>query len=347
MNKLMRALRSEQRRLWYKRSTIMWIILTALLSAFIVFVCAASINYVNYDFSLWTFDTHFTPSITQTAGDDWKSDAQQTINESYDRWNELADIIENGSYIQRSAALREREISARESHISTYRIENGISPAGGGMWRMIQFAIWLLMPLVCCVSCIAASDMFAGEYSRGTIYMNLARPVTRIKQYFAKIFTAWFYGTLLMLAAFLGSILAGALLLGDDGGIYVGCINGEVYSTSWLKHCLAVLGCCTSTVIITITLCAALGTLTRSRAVSALGASAAAFIAVWLGRFIAPSLGLISGLSIFSCLDLTAPLMQAAYYPNLSFADCCVSCGTHLLIFFISGYYFMRRDINS
>lgn len=347
MLKLMRAMHSEHRRLWHKKSTILWLMLSAVAGAFVVFACASALNYYDYDTTLWSFCGHFSTELTQGASNDnWQSDAEAVINDSYERWNALADKAENGTYMQRAIAERERECAARESNIADYRLTNGVSPEGGNMWRVIQLALWLMMQLVCLPAAVAASDMFAGEYTRGTIYMNLARPVTRIKQYFAKLFTAWIYGALLMAAAFAGSVLSGALLLGDNGGSYVGFINGEVYQVSWPRHCLAVFGCCFASLAICIAICAALGTLTRSRAAAATGALAITLASVWLGRAFAPTLGVLSGLSIISCLDLTVPLVTSANYAGLSFADCCVSCTAHLLVFSIAGYYFMRRDIN-
>ncbi len=348
MTKLFRAIRAEFRKLWCKRSSAAWLMISAIMGAFVVFCCASLLNYVNYDSRVFGNAAHFSDYVTQPANPvGWETEAEALINSSYDRWRELSDIVENGTYLQRAAAERAQEITARESAVAAYRIEHSIAPGGGGMWRIMPLVLWLMMQLICLVCAVAASDMFAGEYSRGTIYMNLARPVTRIKQYFAKMITAWIYGALLLIAAFAGAAVIGALLLGDDGGAYVGFINGAAYHVGWKRHCLAVLGCCMSTVVMCITLCGTLGTLTRSRAVSAVGASAVVLIAVWLGSSVAPVLGHVSGLSVFSCIDLTVPLMTAANFPGLSFADCCVSCGAHLLIFFILGYYFMRRDISS
>ncbi len=382
MFKLFRAVKSEHRKLWCKRSPFLWVIAVAALAACIF---GASDKYLT-DGGDWFLSNRFTAMLAERSSDGeaytadghkqtvsvpsannsvsrsdevlswsdvtvpiiaeigWRAKESKKANAASEKWYSLESELVEGTP-ESYGIMREQAAAERVVLTSEYRLKNDIEPQDNRVWILIQMTVWMVMPIAAAVAAAAASDMFAGEYTRGTIVMNLARPITRIKQYTAKLITAEFYGALLMIAAFLGALITGFVRCGAENDVYIGYVNGEVYQTTCMKQSLMVLGCCYASVVICIAICAALGTLTRSRTASAMGAAVLTAVGVYFGRAIAPTIKLVSGISVLSCLDLTAPLVECANLPTLSFADCAVSLVIHYFIITVSGYFFMKKDI--
>lgn len=340
MIKIFRAVKSEHRKLWSKRSSFAWIMLCLIFSVIFVFIlnsASANGNQEN-----WTVQN----GLTGVYGDvsDWDKKAENEIKALEMSIHQMETRINAAEGIQKVLLGRELQQMKRQMAINSYRLDNNIRPDNEYTWGIMRMSLWVMAQIAAAVTVCAASDMFGGEYSRGTIYMNLARPVTRIKQYTAKLITASVYAALLMLACFIGTLAAGALL-GETDGIYVGFINGEAYHKSWLGHIFEIMLCCWAMIEMCVAICAAAGTLTRSRTGSAVTAIVIMIVSLYFGSVIGSAVGIVSGFSLIACMDLTAPLAGSLNHPDVSFNECVISLGAHFMLFCCAGYNFMRKDI--
>lgn len=231
----------------------------------------------------------------------------------------------------------------RDAAVAVYRARYEV-PAGEDEngWRLLILAVWLMTPLAAAVSVLFASDMFAGEFTRGTICMILPRPITRIKQYAAKLITALLFSMLAMWVVYLAVLLASGSLSGSD--VYVGFLNDSVYRTTWAKHSLVMLLCNYITVFVCVALCAMVGNMTRSRGASIVAALGLLLIALLGGGVLGSSGADILGWTLPACLDLGAVLESVPYAPEMGFSQCAMSAGAHLAVFVMLGYSFFRRD---
>lgn len=230
----------------------------------------------------------------------------------------------------------------RAASIDIYRQRYSLPATDESDWRRFVLVIWLLTPIVAVFAIGFCSDIFAGEYGRGTIRMVLSRPITRIKQYAAKVITAAIFTAILMWVMYLFALLASGEL--DNNATYVGYINGNVYKTTWINHSLAVLLCNYITVMTAIMLCAMVGNMTRSRAASALSAVALLMVSLLAGEALGSTGSAIIGLLIPVSLDLSLPLEGVANCATLGFSHCAISVGLHLAAFTMAGYMAFRRD---
>lgn len=343
MIKIFRAVRSEHRKLWSKRSTFAWVVLCMIFSAILVFICNASSAAGGYE--QWRVSGEITELLAgYEESAEWKKDAENDIKALEISMHQLETQINAANGVHKTILEREYQRMERDMAITAYRIQNNIEPEDERVWGVMRFSLWIMTQIAAAVVVCAAGDMFGGEYARGTIYMNLARPVTRIKQYTAKLITAGIYAVLLMLACFIGVLASGALL-GETSGVYVGYINGEAYHKSWIGHMGEVVLCGWAMIEMCIAVCAATGNLTRSGTGSAMTAIAVMIVSIYFGRTLAAAAGIISGLSLFACMDLTAPLIGMLNHPDVSFNECVVSLGVHFMLFSWAGYVFMRKDI--
>lgn len=344
MIKIFRAVKSEHRKLWSKRSSFAWIMLCLVLSIFFVFIL--NLLSAGGGYEQWLIQGSMTEVFSGYEEDDeWKKNAENEVKALEMSMHQMEAQINASEGVRKVLLGREFQQMERQRAIASYRIDNNIAPKNEHTWGAMRFTLWVMAQIATVVTVCAASDMFGGEYSRGTIYMNLARPVTRVKQYIAKLITSGIYAALLAVACFIGVLAAGALL-GKTNGIYVGFINGQAYHKGWVGHLAEVMLCGWAMMNMCVAICAAAGTLTRSRTGSAAAAIAVMIVSIYLGGLFAPTFGIASGLSLFSCMDLTAPLVGMRNHPDVSFNDCVLSLGVHFILFSCAGYGFMRKDIS-
>lgn len=343
MIKIFRAVRAEHRKLWCKRSSFAWVMLCLIFSAAFVFILNSALIGGNYEDQM--VQGGFMNNLN--SGDnvsDWKKTAENEIKALEMSVHQAETQMNAAEGVKKVLLGRELQQMKRQLGINSYRVDNNIRPENEHTWGVMRMSLWIMAQIAAMVAICAASDMFGGEYSRGTIYMNLARPITRVKQYTAKLITSGVYAALLMLACLIGTLAAGALL-GETSGDYVGFINGEAYHKSWIGHMGEVMLCCWAMIEVCVAVCAAAGTLTRSRTGSAVAAICIMIVSIYLGDIIASSMGVISGFSLFACLNLTAPLIGQLNHPDVSFNECVVSLGAHFMLLCFAGYGFMRKDI--
>ncbi len=345
MIKLFRSIKSEHRKLWAKRSALWCLIAMMVLGALTTLACSSlDVEKLSIGGNDYSYAERLSASAVSSSDASADPDMQYA-NAAAKRLNELEVKLPLASPSEKYSLQREKSELLYKGSIAAYRAQYGVPEDDSLTCRVQIYALWLLVPLAVLCSVVLTSDMFAGEYARGTIAMILCRPVTRIRQYIAKQITAQLYSALLVLSGFAAVYFTSLGLLGDDcEKKYVGYMNNSVYETTWMSHTLVVLICCCVTVLAMITLCAFLSNLTRSRTASAMLTMGVLIVSLYMGNMIGDMGSVLSGLSIFSCLDLTIPLCGVANYAPLGFSECAASVGMHIVIFVICGYLSFRRD---
>ncbi|MBE6753960.1 MAG: hypothetical protein E7559_06385 [Ruminococcaceae bacterium] len=281
-------------------------------------------------------------SPTDVFSADAKPAAPQNTMSPSERLRELNQKLQEAPRAERYAIEKEIAELTRSASVELYCERYGISTEKQTEWLLMLLVLHIMMPIVAVIAVIFASDMFAGEYTRGTIRMILPRPITRIKQYTAKHITAMLYTALLMWLSYLTALLGADSL--NYAADYVGFFNGSVYRTTWGRHSMVVLLCCYVTAYVAVSLCAMVGNITRSRA-SSVGIPAAVVVTAMLfGGAIGGSGSKLLGMLLPTCIDLTVPLENLANCASLTLSQCAMSVGVHLVLFMILGYTAFRRD---
>ena len=348
MGKLFRAISAEHRKLWYKRSNSIYFAVVTILTLFVaLYVWAvgsgSSVERMSIMNSRYAQSAFAVDSYSDTNwGVELSEDIEQWRGEITDLSVRLGELEGTRSHYTVSTEIRllQKRVATAE-----YMLENNITPVSTKAYDSAIFCMWLMLPVVGFLALVASSDLFAGEFARGTITTVLPRPATRIKQYTAKIVTSILYSSLLMLTVFAVSMLACGLFIGGTNGTYVGYVNEKIYVTTLSAHCGEVFLCFIAALAVIVALCAALGNLTRSRTVSA----ALPFALMCVSLFFGDSLGaignLVLGSTLFSTLDLGAALCFVPNFSGISFTTCAISVGLHFLVFVICGYNFLKKDI--
>lgn len=349
MSKFFRAVRTEHKKLWGKRSV--------LLSLVIVFALGFIISGTGAQLSGWSDSFPAVPSnkiltdvmydsTSGVSGSDHTEYYTSVANNAAERLVEINSAIEFTSGRERYALERERAELLYHGGIARYRVQYGIADEDSRAGRLMIFTVWLLMPLIAVFSVLYASDMFAGEFERGTIRMMLCRPVTRIRQYLAKLLTALLYTALLTGGGLACSFIPAYMNYGQDYyRTYIGLLSGSVYQTTWVSHIWAAVVCCFASVAACVTMCAFVGNLTHSRTASAVLPLAVLAIGLFFGPWIGASNSSLPGLTLFCCIDLATPLCYVGNSSVLGFSECAASLGLHTVLFLIGGYASFRSDV--
>lgn len=350
MIKLFRAIRAEHKKLWNKKTALIAPVLMVIL-AFVLTGTGAGLgewsealpspaaNRILTDVMYHSTDT--------VSASDLTAYYTEKANAAADRLVQINANIEFTKGRKRYALERERALLLLEGGAARYRVQYGVHDEDSFAGQLAIFCSWLMTPLIALLAVLFASDMFAGEFERGTIRMTLCRPVTRVRQYFAKNLTALMYAILLMLC---GPGCSVWLAISGQGNTldrsYVGLLNGSVYQTAWVNHLAGALVCCFATVEACILMCAFIGNLTHSRTASALVPLAVLFIGITLAPWIGATDSVIPGFSIFCCIDLATPLCGIGSSMALGFSEYAASLGAHMTAFFLGGYAAFRRDVS-
>lgn len=348
MGKLFRSLSAEHQKLWKKRSNCIYFAAVTILTLFVAL-------YV------WAVGSDTSAEKISIMSNRYAQSAFSLDSYSEENWGvEMSEDIDHWRTRMTDLSVRLGELEGTRSHytvsteimmlqrkiaVASHMLENNIAPSDTKAYDSAIFCMWLMLPVVGFLSLLACSDLFGGEFERGTIITCLPRPATRIKQYTAKIITSLLYSCALMLVVFIISMLSCGLFIGGTNGTYIGYTNEKIYQTTLSAHCGEVLLCFMAVLAVAVSLCAALGTLTRSRAASA----ALPFALLCVALFFGDSLGAVGspilGSTIFVTLDLAAALCFIPNYSGISFTTCLISVGLHFLVFVISGYHFLKKDI--
>lgn len=344
MGKLLRAIKAEHRKFWSKGGTVLSFVLVFMLSFGVAFLCAAASDGGELAATGVFSNVHGQNAFVLEESRDWKIHAQAGISEADEALDKAAVELARATGSRKALLLRESEIQRRQKAIYEYRLENDLPPDDNRGGFSFILALWLITPIVIFISVIYTSDMFAGEYGRGTMRAIAPRPITRFKLYVAKTITSFLVGFALLLVSAAACTLASGALLGG-GGDYVGYSGGSAYSVSFTGHKVQVFLCLLASMAAANAFCAAVGCISRSRAGSAIAAAAL----VVLGFYLSPALSLINlriaGFSIIGCIDLTTTLCGVPYSVGCGFPSSALALGAHIAVFLFAGSAGMKKDI--
>jgi|GEM_PF-3032827 len=344
MGKLMRAFRAEQRKLWSKGSLLGCFVLMFVLSFAMSFFCSV-IKGSGVDAGELIGVAHAENAFAQPMNEGWRDKTAALIEEREDQIKETAVLISEAEGVEKAVLEHEMAQLVRDKSVAQYRLDNNLTVWDWSGSYSLILCLWLMTPVAAAVAVIYSSDIFAGEFARGTIRAVISRPVTRFKLYIAKMITSLMLGVLLMAVAYAAAGIGCGVLMNESSGVYVGVLNGNVYSAAWSTHVFMVFLCCCASVAVSVALCAAVGNLTRSRGISAACAVLLVPVSILAGPMAQFADSGIIGVLLPFCCDLTVPLCDVPCSSGVNFAACAVSVGVHFLLFSYAGYAGFRRDI--
>ena len=345
MTKLFRALKAEQRKLWSKGSVLGCFVAMFLLSFALSFFCSIVRDSGSSAAELFITEHAYAAFEEYDKQTSWVDKAEEIIRQSEEGISQTAVKLTNAAGSERVILERQMAQLVREKAIAQYRLDNSLPIRDWSGCYALILCLWIMTPVAGVLAAVYASDMFAGEFSRGTIRMIVSRPATRIKIYIAKLISSLTLGWLLLGVAYAAAGIGCGVLMSPADGAYVGYINGSVYSTSWSSHVFSVFLCCCGMIAVVVALCAALGNCTRSRGVSAAGAVTLALTGMVSGHLSGLIDWGIIGLLLPFCYDITVPLCGVAYNSDTSFLFSTISLAAHFIAFVCAGYAGMKRDV--
>lgn len=345
MRKLFRALKAELRKLWSKGSLLWCFALMFVISFALSFMCSIVRDSGSEAAQLFITEHAEAAFYHFDENSSWINQATDIVESCDKEIGETAVLLTDAEGSEKVILERQMAKLVRERTVAQYRIDNSLPIRDWSGYYALILCLWIMIPAAAVIAAVYASDMFAGEYCRGTMRMIISRPITRVKIYAAKLFSALTLGWLLYGVAYAAAGIGCGVLMAPSEGVYVGCINGSVYSSSWSRHIFSVFLCGCAMISVVVSLCAAIGNMTRSR-----GASVACSSVLALGGMVSGQLsGLIDwdfiGVLLPFCYDVTMPLCSIAFNSNLSFPSSMLSLAGHFLAFVAIGYYGMRRDV--
>lgn len=347
MGKLFRAFKAEQRKLLSKSSVIVSIILLFALTLGAAFGVLYLSSETDEEGRLADAfgNIHAENLFSAQPEGAWRAFAEQTVEQKGLEIEYLAVELAGASGARKALLERELREATADKAIAEYRLENELTVYDWRGQYALILCLWLLTPLAAVIAVLYASDIFAGEFSRGTIRVIVSRPATRLKLYIAKLMCAGLLATVLLGAVYLAAAIGCGALFGSPQGVYAGYRNGAVYVAEWSSHLFSVFLCCLAAVLVPTALCAAVGNVTRSRAVSAVVGCLLAVCGMYSGRLTGLFDSSLAGLLLPGCFDLTIPLCGTAYNSGCDLTACAVSVALHLGVFLFAGYAGFRKDI--
>lgn len=344
MTKLLRAIKAEQRKLWSKGSLLGCFVSVFVVAFAVSFLCSV-IQKSDIGAELLPGNVHAAAAFGSKAAEDWKEATQSRADEIEKLIASTAVELAESDGVKKSYLELQMSGYLRELAVMEFRLDNELAVMDWSGAYSLILCLWLMTPVVAVISCIYASDMFGGEFSRGTMRMILSRPATRLKIYIAKLFTALLLGGLLLAVAYGASGIGCGIMMEKVEGVYVGYVNGSVYSMGWSRHIFLVFCCCCVSVAVSVSLCAALGNIFRSRGISAGLSVILPLMSPIIGRVGCLVDSGILGLALPLCYDLTVPLCAVPYCTECSFITCALSTFAHFLVFVYAGYAGFRKDV--
>ncbi len=268
----------------------------------------------------------------------------EELTELNDEYIRMAESLSGG---EKAYYITKQQEAVREAYIINACLKENKEPGFSKAWNVIYLTLWLMMlPIGVIASAVTASKT-AGEYRSGVVYTLYTLPVTRLKQYFAKLISVSMFAAVLCAAAWTGSVFGGMLGCGglEYKGEYVRVLGEKAVSQSFFAHSLELALCVLITSFIIIAFSAAVSMLTRS--IGAATALTAVLCAgsMLLGRTVGASGNIFTGLSIVSCLDVSAPLRGVPNFAQANYIVSYLAAAIHWVVFIICGYMGVRRDV--
>ncbi len=279
--------------------------------------------------------------------DNWRDAYKARYAELSALNNEYNDMAEASSGSERGYYTVLKQECVREALIINKCLERD-EPAGHSRtWNVIYITLWLMLLPVGVFASGVMSSKTAGELKTGVMNTLYTMPATRLKQYFAKYLSASLFALLLCASSWAGAVFGS--MIGCGGIIYEGsCMRvlGEnVSAVSFFSYSVELGLCIFASALILTAFSAAVSTLTRSQGAATALTAILCLGAMVLGRSAGASGNIITGLSIFAVLDISAPLRGI---PNFASAGHIVSwlcAALYWLVFVTGGYIGTRRDI--
>lgn len=295
-----------------------------------------------------TETTVTTETVTETRPfESW----QDACRARYDELTELNDeylrMAESLSGKEKAYYITKQQEAVREAYIINTCLKENKEPGFSKAWNVIYFTLWLMMlPIGVIVSAVTASKT-AGEYRSGVIYTLYTLPVTRLKQYFAKLLSVSTFSVGLCAVAWTGSVFGGMLGCGglEYKGEYVRVLGESAVSESFFMYSLELTACVLVTSFIIIAFSAAVSMLTRSIGAATALTAVLCAVSMLLGKTVGASGNVFTGLSIISCLDITAPIRGVPNFAQAGYVVSYLSAAAHWLVFITLGYIGVRRDL--
>lgn len=261
--------------------------------------------------------------------------------------DEYAELIKASSGSRRGYYVAMQQECIREALIINECLEENTQAGHSRTWNVIYLAIWLMLLPVSVFASAVMSSKTAGELRSGVMNTLYTMPATRLKQYFAKYLSASLFAFLLCAASWSGAVFGA--MIGCGGIIYEGqymkVLGESVTSVSFFSFSVELTLSVLAGVLILTAFSAAVSTLARSQgAASALTAILCLGVMV-LGKTAGTSGNIITGLSVISVLDVSAPLRGVPNFAGAGYVVSWLCAAVYWLAFITGGYIGMRRDI--
>ncbi len=277
----------------------------------------------------------------------WQDACRARYEELTELNNEYLRMAESMSGKEKAYYITKQQEAVREAYIINACLRENKEPGFSKAWNVIYFTIWLMMlPIGVFVSAVTASKT-AGEYRSGVIYTLYTLPVTRLKQYFAKLMSVSAFAVVLCAAAWTGSVFGGMLGCGglEYKGEYVRVLGESAVSESFFTFSLEIAACVLVTSFIITAFSAAVSIMTRSIGAATALTAVLCIASMLLGKTAGASGNVFIGLSIVSCLDISAPVRGVPNYAQAGYIVSYLAAAIHWLVFIIMGYIGVRRDV--
>ncbi len=263
------------------------------------------------------------------------------LNEEYTRMAENHSGREKGYYI-----AKQQEV-VREAYIINACLKTGKEMGYSAAWNVVYLTLWLMLLPIGIFAAAAIASKTAGEYKSGVIYTLYTLPVTRMKQYFAKLMSVSLFAVLMCAVAWTGSVFGA--MMGCGGLAYVGeyirVLGESAKFESFFAFSLELLVCTFITSLILVAFSAAVSTLTRSQSTAVALTAVLCIAAMVFGKTAGGSGNILVGLSVVSVLDVSAPLRGVPNFASAGYGVSWLAAAVYWLVFIICGYLGMRRDV--
>ncbi len=269
------------------------------------------------------------------------------------RYNELTKLNDEYAQLAEISEGREKELYTvkqqeciREAFIISHCLDKNVEAGVSKSWNVSFLALWMMLLPVSVIAAAVISSKTAGEMRTGTIKTLYALPVTRIKQYFAKLTSTAFLTVLLCAAAWVGSVFGAMIGCGGISykGEYIRVLGEKVTSVSFFAHSIELTVCIFISALILTAFSAAISTTTRSQGAAVALTAILCAGAMIFGRAAGGAGNIVSMLSIITVLDVSAPIRGIPNYASAGYIVSWLTVSVYWLAFIICGYLGMRKD---
>ncbi len=261
--------------------------------------------------------------------------------------DEYVKLIESSSGRERQYYTVKQQECVREAYIINACLTEGKEAGYSKAWNTVYFTLWLMLLPIGIFSAAAIASKTAGEFKSGVMYTLYTLPITRLKQFFAKLMSVSIFALMLCAAAWTGALFGA--IFGCGGLRYEGelvvVLGEKAQMQSFFVFSAELLLCVFISTLILIAFCAAVSTLTRSQSAAIALTALLCAAAMLFGKAAGGSGNIIAALSVVASLDVSAPLRGVANFASASHVVAWLAAAVHWLVFVICGYIGMRRDV--